>query len=156
MKIHIVGIGGIGVSALAQYYLATGHNVSGSDLARSEITDMLRKKGAKIFIGKHKARNVAKDIQLVIYSPAVPANNPELKEAKKRFPSSSLPRPIRRSFSPLRLVEDEASEASRQAGAGKQVSSYEFPASNVSRSDAGGPALRARNARGLEIILFSR
>ncbi|MEK7482454.1 MAG: Mur ligase domain-containing protein, partial [Patescibacteria group bacterium] len=91
MKVYFIGIGGIGVSALAQYYLAMGHSVSGSDLARSEITDMLRKKGAKIFIGPHKACNVAKDIQLVIYSPAVPADNPELKEAKKRFRVLSYP-----------------------------------------------------------------
>ena len=39
MKIHCIGIGGIGVSALAQYYLEKGHQVSGSDLAESEITD---------------------------------------------------------------------------------------------------------------------
>ena len=45
MKIHFIGIGGIGVSALAQYYLAKGHEVSGFDLESSEITDLLEKKG---------------------------------------------------------------------------------------------------------------
>jgi len=90
MKIHIVGIGGIGVSALAQYYLATGHIVSGSDLARSEITDMLRKKGAKIFIGPHNEKNLPDKLDMVVYSPAVPASNQELKEAKKRLRVSRL------------------------------------------------------------------
>ncbi len=88
VKIHFIGIGGIGISALAQYYLTKGHKISGSDLVSSEITDNLRKKGIKIFtphqsklgagqVGKHKLPD------LVIYSPAVPENNPELREAKK-------------------------------------------------------------------------
>jgi UDP-N-acetylmuramate--alanine ligase len=78
MKVHFVGIGGIGVSALAQYYLALGHGVSGSDLVSSEITNLLKKKGAKIFIGKHRAENIPKGVDLVVYSPAVPETNPEL------------------------------------------------------------------------------
>ncbi|MDO8424746.1 MAG: Mur ligase domain-containing protein, partial [bacterium] len=45
MKIHFIGIGGIGVSALAKHYLNLGHEVSGSDLAASEITDALKKLG---------------------------------------------------------------------------------------------------------------
>jgi len=91
-KIHFIGIGGIGISALARYFLEKGHEVSGSDLVSSEITDDLRKKGAKIFtpyqnkfgtgqVGKHKVKNLSKNIDLVIYSPAVPKNNPELKKA---------------------------------------------------------------------------
>ena len=83
MKIHFIGIGGIGVSALAQYYLAKGHNVSGSDLASSEITDFLKKSGAKIFIGQNLAKNLAKDVDLVIHSPAVSLDNPEIKKAEK-------------------------------------------------------------------------
>ena len=43
MKIHFIGIGGIGVSALARYYLSQGHEVSGSDLVASEITEALEK-----------------------------------------------------------------------------------------------------------------
>ncbi|MBI2042532.1 MAG: hypothetical protein HYT21_02200 [Candidatus Nealsonbacteria bacterium] len=74
MRVHFIGIGGIGVSALAQYYLAKGHDVSGCDLVRSEITDALKKKGAKITIGKNTAR---KDANLTIYSPAVPQNGRE-------------------------------------------------------------------------------
>lgn len=71
MKIHFIGIGGIGVSALAQYYLAKGHVVSGSDLVSSEITKALEKKGAKIFIGKENPEDLAKKFDLIIYSPAV-------------------------------------------------------------------------------------
>ncbi|MCK4781912.1 UDP-N-acetylmuramate--L-alanine ligase [Candidatus Parcubacteria bacterium] len=82
MRVHLIGIGGIGVSALAQYYLAKGREVSGSDLARSEITDLLDKKGAEVFIGQ-KAKNISQDIDLVVYSPAVQEDNPELKQARK-------------------------------------------------------------------------
>ncbi len=51
-QVHFIGIGGIGVSALAQYYLSQGWKVSGSDAARSEITDELKKKGVRVFIGQ--------------------------------------------------------------------------------------------------------
>ncbi len=83
LKIHLIGIGGIGVSALAQYYLEKGHKVSGSDLSSSEITEALKSKGAKIRIGSHKKENTPKDADLVIYSPAVQKVNPELVETEK-------------------------------------------------------------------------
>jgi len=83
MNIHFIGIGGIGVSALAQYYLSNGHKVSGSDLVSSEMTELLKNKGIKIIIGKHKIKNLSKNTNLVIYSPAVPEDNPELKIAQK-------------------------------------------------------------------------
>jgi len=82
-KVHFIGIGGIGVSALARYYLASGWQVSGSDLARSEITGALKKAGARIKIGKHKADNLSWGVDLVVFSPAVKPNNPELKQAYK-------------------------------------------------------------------------
>ena len=82
-KIYFIGIGGIGASALAKYYLKKGYQVSGSDLVPSEITKALEKIGAKIFIGHHKAKNLSKNTDLVIYSPAVPKNNQELKTAEK-------------------------------------------------------------------------
>jgi len=92
LKIHFIGIGGIGVSALAKYYLEKGYQVSGSDLVSSEITEALKKLGAKIFTGKHKVKNLPKNADLVIYSPAVKLNNPELKEAKKiKIKSLSYP-----------------------------------------------------------------
>ena len=83
MKIHFIGIGGIGVSALAQYYLSKGHIVSGSDLTSSEIIEFLKEKGIKIIIGPHSENNLSKDTDLVIYSPAVKPDNPEYKKAKE-------------------------------------------------------------------------
>ena len=84
MRVHFIGIGGIGVSALAQFFLSIGHEVSGSDLISSEITEALKKKGVKLFIGKHKKENIKKDVSLVIYSSAITKENSELKEAKRR------------------------------------------------------------------------
>lgn len=81
MKIHFIGIGGIGVSALAQYYLEKGDEVSGSDVVSSSITDDLIKKGAKIVIGPNVAENI-KEYDLVIHSPAVKESNPEIVEAE--------------------------------------------------------------------------
>lgn len=83
MKIHFIGIGGIGVSALAQYHLAKGDEVSGSDLAQSKITEDLEKKGAVIFIGRNSAANI-KDYDLIVHSPAVKSTNPEIVEAERR------------------------------------------------------------------------
>ncbi|OGZ34686.1 MAG: hypothetical protein A2Y98_02725, partial [Candidatus Portnoybacteria bacterium RBG_19FT_COMBO_36_7] len=83
-KIHFIGIGGIGTSALVKYFLAKRFLVSGSDLAESEITRSLGKQGAKIIIGSHKQINIPPDTDLVIYSAAVENKNPELKEAKRR------------------------------------------------------------------------
>ena len=82
LKIHLIGIGGIGVSALAQYYFSKGHKVSGSDLVASEITDFLKEKGIEIIIG-NKAENIKKDFDLVVHSPAVKKDNPEYKKAKE-------------------------------------------------------------------------
>lgn len=80
MKVHFIGIGGIGISALARYYLARGWQVSGSDLAASEITDALKKMGVRIFAKKPAdLGSMAPD--LLIYSLAVKTGHPELKEA---------------------------------------------------------------------------
>lgn len=79
MKIHLIGIGGIGVSALAQYYLAKGHEISGSDLASSEITEYLKNKGVKINIGGLAPETKKITPDLVVFSPAVKPENPELK-----------------------------------------------------------------------------
>ena len=81
-RAHFVGIGGIGVSAIARMMLAEGKIVSGSDTSDSAIIDELRKLGAKIFIG-HSADNVADDVDLIVYTPAAAADNPELKRAAK-------------------------------------------------------------------------
>jgi len=82
MKIHFLGIGGIGVSALAQYYLAEGYQVSGVDLSSSEITDYLQKLGIEIKIGKSADDELQttnyKLPDLVIYTPAIKPGNPQL------------------------------------------------------------------------------
>lgn len=82
MKIHLIGIGGIGVSALAQYYLSKNHQVSGSDLVASEITDFLKEKGVEIKIS-NSGENISDDLDLVVYSPAVKQGNPELVQAEE-------------------------------------------------------------------------
>ncbi len=84
MRIHFIGIGGIGVSALAKYYLKNGYPISGSDLVSSETTAALKKIGAKIFIGPHRAKSLMPGVKQIIYSPAVKPTNPELSEARKR------------------------------------------------------------------------
>jgi len=83
MKVHFIGIGGIGISALARYYLSKGHEITGSDLVLSEITEALKKLGVKIYIGSHNEKHIAFDIKEIIYSPAVKQDNPELKAAYK-------------------------------------------------------------------------
>jgi UDP-N-acetylmuramate--alanine ligase len=80
-KVHFIGIGGIGISALAQYYLAKGWQVSGSDLERSEIIDLLEKKEIDISIG-HRAVNLLEKIDRVIYSAAIKEDNPEMEQAR--------------------------------------------------------------------------
>jgi len=77
-KVHCVGIGGIGVSAIAKFFNVTGKEVSGSDAyAFNTRQQDLEKKGIKIFIG-HRKENVSDDVDLIIYSSAVPKDNPEL------------------------------------------------------------------------------
>src|SRR4030042_3722738 len=81
-KAHLIGIGGIAVSADAKFLIGIGKIVTGSDMHDSEIVREVEKKGAKIFIG-HKASNLDEDADLVIYSPAVPFNNVEREKARK-------------------------------------------------------------------------
>ena len=70
------------MSSLAQYYLEKGHQVSGSDLAPSEITKALTKKGVAFLVG-NTAQHIQKDVNLVVYSPAVQKDNPEFLAAQK-------------------------------------------------------------------------
>lgn len=81
-KIHFIGIGGIGVSAVARMFLARGVEVSGSDETPSEITKELEKKGAKVF-NKHSAENINEDIDLVVYTIAIDKNNEEFIKAQQ-------------------------------------------------------------------------
>jgi UDP-N-acetylmuramate--alanine ligase len=75
-RIYMVGIGGIGMSALAQLLVSRGHAVSGSDREESPTTMLLQKNGIRVFIG-HDSVFVPQDSELLIYSDAVPAENPE-------------------------------------------------------------------------------
>ncbi len=79
-KIFFIGIGGIGVSALAKLLKSQGKKVSGSDKYSSEITDELRKRGIRVYIG-HREKNIDSDTDLVIYSAAVGPEIPEMKKA---------------------------------------------------------------------------
>ncbi len=80
-NIHFVGIGGIGMSGIAELLINQGFTISGSDLVESEITKKLEINGAKIFIGHNK--NNVNGSELLVYSSAVSKKNPELIEAKK-------------------------------------------------------------------------
>ena len=82
-KIHFIGIGGIGVSSLARYYLAKGARLSGSDLVESDLVRELTAEGVIMRIGHH-SDNVLRDVSRVIYSAAAKEDNPELKEARRR------------------------------------------------------------------------
>ena len=82
-KIFIVGIGGIGVSALARILKGRGREVTGSDVAASEVTSDLVSAGIPVAIG-HRADNLPPECGLLIYSNAVPKDNPERAEAARR------------------------------------------------------------------------
>ena len=81
-KVHFVGIGGIGMSGIAELLLNLGFSISGSDLNDSEIIRNLRSKGAMIFEGHH-AKNLG-DCEVLVYSSAVPEDNPELIAAREK------------------------------------------------------------------------
>jgi len=81
--IHFIGIGGISMSGLAEILLDEGFKVSGSDAHESSLTDRLEAKGAKIAYGQ-RAENITDDIELVVYTAAVHADNPEYAEVVRR------------------------------------------------------------------------
>ena len=82
MKIFCIGIGGIGLSALARYYKHQEHTVFGSDHSDSQIVSMLKDEGISVVIGEDK-NNITDDINLVVYTIAIPENHPELLHAKE-------------------------------------------------------------------------
>ena len=82
-KIHFVGIGGIGMSGIAEVLLNLGYKVSGSDLKSSPITERLEALGATIHLG-HSPENVG-DSFVVVISSAVNAENPEVVTAHKKL-----------------------------------------------------------------------
>ncbi|MGC2331605.1 MAG: UDP-N-acetylmuramate--L-alanine ligase [Candidatus Acidiferrales bacterium] len=80
-RIHLVGIGGSGMSGIAEVLLSTGYAVSGSDLKTTPVTERLRRLGAKVY-ERHRAENVH-GAHVVVVSTAVPADNPEIAEAHR-------------------------------------------------------------------------
>jgi UDP-N-acetylmuramate--alanine ligase len=82
MTVHVVGVGGAGMSAIAGVLVAMGHRVSGSDLKRSPGTDRLGALGVTVHIG-HDAANLA-DADVVAISTAIPERNPEVVAARER------------------------------------------------------------------------
>lgn len=82
-KIHMVGIGGVGMSALAQLYHTRGVVVSGSDRSASPVTELLKKKGITVTIGQ-TAETLPEDTDLLVYSDAVPEEDAERTAAHDR------------------------------------------------------------------------
>lgn len=82
-NVYFIGIGGIGMSAMAQFFLSENKKVSGSDLGETPVTELLEKKGVKVFL-KQSPENISDDTNLVVYTLAIDKNDPELEEAKKR------------------------------------------------------------------------
>lgn len=80
-KIHMIGIGGIGMSALAFILAETGYSISGSDIEENNVIKKLRRKGVTVDIGHDASRIKGRD--LVVYSSSIRADNPELLQARK-------------------------------------------------------------------------
>jgi UDP-N-acetylmuramate--alanine ligase len=89
-RVHFIGIGGIGMSGLARFFLAHGWRVSGSDAARSAMTQELIKDGVKLKIG-HKKGNIPAGTGLVIYNRAISGENSEFKAALANKSLVTLP-----------------------------------------------------------------
>ena len=79
-KLHFIGIGGIGMSGIAEVLIDLGYKISGSDLSQSSVTENLKNKGATIYLG-HDASHV-EEANLIVYSSAIDPKNPEFKRAQ--------------------------------------------------------------------------
>ena len=82
-RVHLIGIGGVGVSGVARMLLSEGVAVSGSDMRESEVLDALRAMGATIHVG-HSPSNIPADANMVVISAAIKEENPELADARRR------------------------------------------------------------------------
>ena len=83
-KVHFIGVGGAGMSALARILLDKGYEVSGSDIKSSAVSRQLAERGARIFQG-HAAENVG-SAEAIVVSSAIGEDNPEVVAAKERGP----------------------------------------------------------------------
>ncbi|MDO5549569.1 MAG: UDP-N-acetylmuramate--L-alanine ligase [Lachnospiraceae bacterium] len=81
--IHFIGIGGISMSGLAEILLDEGFTVYGSDAHKTDLTEHLEKKGAKVNYGQ-RASNITDDIDVVVYTAAIHPDNPEFQEVQRR------------------------------------------------------------------------
>ena len=81
-RVHFVGIGGIGMSGIAEVLLTLGYDVSGSDLVESETTRRLAELGARLFIGAHDAGHIDPAVDVLVISSAVTFANPEVARAR--------------------------------------------------------------------------
>ncbi len=82
-KVHFIGLGGIGMSALALILREFNIAVQGSDLSKNYLTEKLEKKGIKYFVG-HDSTNISADVSLIVETSIIKTDNPEITEAKKR------------------------------------------------------------------------
>lgn len=82
-KAHFIGVGGIGMSALAQFFVHEGISVSGSDRSRSLITGMLEEEGIQFF-DTQVPENISEDIDIVVYTEAMSKDHPEMVAAHER------------------------------------------------------------------------
>jgi UDP-N-acetylmuramate--alanine ligase len=80
--VHFVGVGGIGMSGIAELLLNLGYTVSGSDIKESAVTERIARLGGKVFHG-HRPENI-EGADVVVYSSAVSGDNPEIREAEDR------------------------------------------------------------------------
>jgi UDP-N-acetylmuramate--alanine ligase len=90
-KIHFIGIGGVGVSAIARMARLKGIKVTGSDVSMNKMAERIQTIHGKVFIG-HKRENLPQDADMVFYSPAITEDNPEMIYAKElNIPTYSYP-----------------------------------------------------------------
>lgn len=82
-RVHMIGVGGIGMSALARLFMHEKKEVSGSDRARSIVTEGLEGIGVRV-VYEQVPRNIADGVELVVYTAAMPEDHPELIEARRR------------------------------------------------------------------------
>lgn len=90
--VYMIGIGGIGMSALARWFKAHGYKVAGSDLTPSSITRELQSEGVSIIIGPHHKKNLPVKADRVVFNQAIAPDNPELLRARELgIPTASYP-----------------------------------------------------------------
>ena len=82
-QLHLIGIGGSGLSSLAAYLLQRGDRVSGCENKSGELLERLRRAGAQVDLG-HDAKHLDGQVDLVVHTAALSADHPELQEARRR------------------------------------------------------------------------